>query len=149
MELIPEDGTSPTDSHQSLVNVNDSSNNTADESTRRTSGNAQPSDEAENLAEAEEDDGGSVNREETDYETVDTVQQVTVRKRQELLDEKLKTYKQDKMKRKLPVDSQMLGCAQEELAIKRRLVEQVDKMDQRYAETYHVTEHGKTYQFNS
>ncbi len=48
------------------------------------------------------------------------------------------------MKRKLPVDSQMLGCGQEELAIKRQLVEQVDKMDQRYAETM-VTEHGKTY----
>ena len=78
---------------------------------------------------------GSVNREETDYETVDTVQQATVKRRRELLDEKLKTYKQDKMKRKLPVDSQMLGCAQDELAIKRRLVKQVDKMDQRYAET--------------
>ena len=165
VELIQEDGTSPTDSHQSIVDVNDSSNNIADESTSLTSGNALPCDEAQDLAEVEEDDGGSVNREETDYETVDTVQQATVRKRRELLDEKLKTYKQDKMKRKLPVDfqmkrklpvdsqmkrklpvdsqmkrklpvdSQMLGCAQEELAIKRRLVEQVDKMDQKYAKT--------------
>ena len=66
MELIPEDGTSPPDSHQSIVDVNDSSNNTADESTHRTSGNAQPSHEAQDLAEVEEDDGGSVNREETD-----------------------------------------------------------------------------------
>ncbi len=59
----------------------------------------------------------------------------TIGKRWELLDEKLKTYRHDKMKQKLPVDSQMLGCAQEELAIKRQQVEQVDKMDQRYAET--------------
>ena len=36
VELIPEDGTSPTDSHQSIVDINDSSNNTADESTRRS-----------------------------------------------------------------------------------------------------------------
>ena len=39
------------------------------------------------------------------------------------------------MKRKLPVDAQILGCAQEELVIKRWLVEQVDKMDQKYADT--------------
>ena len=32
------------------------------------------------------------------------------------------------MKRKLLVDSQMMCCAQEELKIKRRLVEQMDKM---------------------
>ena len=74
-------------------------------------------------------------------EIEDTVHQATVRKRRELLVEKLKTYKQDKMKRKLPVDSQMLGCAQEELAIKRQLVEQVDKMDQRYAETMDKMSH--------
>ena len=30
VELIPEDGTSPTDSNLSIVDVNDSSNNTAD-----------------------------------------------------------------------------------------------------------------------
>ena len=28
----------------------------------------------------------------------------------------------------------ILGCAQEELAIKKRLLEEVDKMDHRYAE---------------
>ena len=32
------------------------------------------------------------------------------------------------------MDAQILGCAQEELAIKKRLVDQVDRMDQRYAE---------------
>ena len=38
------------------------------------------------------------------------------------------------MKRKLPADTQLLNCAQEELAIKKQLLEQDDKMDQRYAE---------------
>ena len=46
----------------------------------------------------------------------------------------MKNYKQQKMKRKLPVDTQLLGCAQEELKIKRQLVEQMDKMDQMYGE---------------
>ena len=54
----------------------------------------------------------------------------TVKQRSELL----KNYKQQKMKRKLPVDTQLLGCAQEELKIKRQLVEQMDKMDQMYGE---------------
>ena len=58
----------------------------------------------------------------------------TIKQRRELLDNQLKNYKQEKMKRKLPVDSQMLCCAQEELKIKRRLVEQMDKMDKLYAE---------------
>ena len=38
------------------------------------------------------------------------------------------------MKRKLPTDAQMLNCAQEELAIKKKLMEQIDKMDCRYAD---------------
>ena len=58
----------------------------------------------------------------------------TVKQRREFLDDKLKNYKQEKMKRKLPVDTQLLGCAQEELQIKKRLVEQMDKMDKKYAE---------------
>ena len=44
----------------------------------------------------------------------------TVRnKRRELLDSKLGTYKHECMKRKLPLDSQLLSCAQEELALKK------------------------------
>ncbi len=126
VELIPEDDSGRRD-RSMIVDLND------DESTSHTatSGNTQPSDKAD-----EDDD--NLNEEETDHDTVQTIdagQQGTIGKRRELLDEKLKTNRHDKMKRKLPVDSQMLGCAQEELAIKRQLVEQVDKMDQRYAET--------------
>ena len=127
VELISEDG--PTSS-QSIISLGDSSNNTP----ASTSG-TQPSDESQvpaEFEELEEDDGK--NGEEIDHETVDTTHQATVKKRREFLDEKLRNYKHDKMKRKLPVDAQMLGCAQEELAIKKRLMEQVDKMDHRYAE---------------
>ena len=58
----------------------------------------------------------------------------TIKKRREFLDEKLKNYRQTKLKRKLPTDAQMLNCAQEELAMKKRLMEQIDKMDCRYAD---------------
>ena len=42
----------------------------------------------------------------------------TVRKRREFLDKKLCENKQEKMKRKLPVDAQLLDCAQEDIRIK-------------------------------
>lgn len=47
-------------------------------------------------------------------------------RRRELLDDKLKNYRQEKLKRKLPVDTQLLvdtqlfDCAKEELQIKKR-----------------------------
>ena len=50
---------------------------------------------------------------------VETVRGDTVSKRREFLDKKLGTYKHEHMKRKLPVDSQLLSCAQEELALKK------------------------------
>ena len=57
-----------------------------------------------------------------------------ITKRRELLDGKLSTYKHEQMKRKLPVDTQLLWCAQEELAIKK-LVEQMDTFQKQYSET--------------
>ena len=61
--------------------------------------------------------------------------QETVRSRREYLDDKLKNYKTQKMKRKLPMDAQVLACAKEDLAVKKRLVEQMDKFDQEYCES--------------
>ena len=55
--------------------------------------------------------------------------QETVQQRREYLDAKLKSYKTEKMKRKLPVDTQLLACAREELSIKKRLVEQMDSFE--------------------
>ena len=58
----------------------------------------------------------------------------TTEHRRQLLDSKLKNYKQERLKRKLPVDAQLLSCAQEELAIKRRLMEQMEGMEKQYSE---------------
>ena len=59
----------------------------------------------------------------------------TIRKRKDLLDNKLSAYKHERMKQKLPVDSQLLSCAQEELEIKQKLVEQMDTFEKKYSET--------------
>ena len=59
----------------------------------------------------------------------------TIKHRRQSLANKLGEYKQEKLKRKLPVDSQLLDCAQEDIKIKRRLVEKMDIMDKQYAES--------------
>lgn len=46
----------------------------------------------------------------------------------------MKSYKSEKMKRKLPVETQLLACAREELAIKKRLVDQMDSFEKEYSE---------------
>ena len=53
----------------------------------------------------------------------------TIKQRRGLLNSKLKDYKQEKLKRKLPADSQMLGIAQEELEIKKRLIDKMEEAD--------------------
>lgn len=58
----------------------------------------------------------------------------TTKQRCEFLDNKFKNYKQDKLKRKLPVDAQLLNCTQEELQIKKQMLDHMDKIDQRYSE---------------
>ena len=63
-----------------------------------------------------------------------TLQQSTVQKRRQLLDKKLDNYRQEKLKRKLPVDMQLLNCARDELEVKRRFVDRMDEMDKKYAE---------------
>ena len=37
------------------------------------------------------------------------------------------------MKQKLPIDTRILGCAQGELAMKKQMLDQMDRMDERYA----------------
>ena len=61
--------------------------------------------------------------EESDGESAH-VHQDTTAKRRRFLDDKLRSDKHEKMKRKLPVDTQLLNCAQEKLAIKKWLLEQ-------------------------
>jgi hypothetical protein len=117
---------------QGLESLDESvvSDTTATTSSSACCGTTQPSDESQLTADSEED--VEQNEEGTDQESTSAPRD-TVIKRREFLNEKLKNYKHNKMKRKLPVDVQLLGCAQEELTIKKRLVEQVDRMNQRYA----------------
>ena len=57
--------------------------------------------------------------------------QSRVQQRRAFLDDKLSNYKQEKLKRKLPVDSQL---AKEEIEVKKRLLDQMDRMDTQYSE---------------
>lgn len=59
----------------------------------------------------------------------------TIRRRRKFIDHKLCEHRQEKLKRKLPVDQQLLNYAQEDIGIKRRLVEQMEKMDEQYAKS--------------
>ena len=62
----------------------------------------------------------------------DPSSQSRVQQRRAFLDEKLSNYKQEKLKRKLPVDSQL---AKEEIEVKKkRLLDQMDRMDMQYNE---------------
>ncbi len=50
------------------------------------------------------------------------------------MDSKLNNYRNDRLKKKLPVESQILSCAKEELAIKRKLVDQMESFESNYSE---------------
>ena len=54
-------------------------------------------------------------------------------KRRSFLDSKLKGYKQEKLKRKLSVESQLLHIAQDEIQIKKKLIEKIESMDKMHA----------------
>ena len=63
-----------------------------------------------------------------------TSQPPTTNKRRTLLDAKLKGYKTEKLKRKLPAESQFLNLAQEDLTIKKQLIEKMNAMDNEYSQ---------------
>ena len=65
-------------------------------------------------------------------------QEQTVNSRRQYLDRKLSGHKTEKMKRKLPIGVQVLACAKEDLAVKKRLVEQMDKFDKEYSESMQI-----------
>ena len=60
--------------------------------------------------------------------------QSSTQQRRELLGAKLSNYKQEKLKRKLPVDSQLLNCAKEDIQLKKKLIDQMDRMDKQHSE---------------
>ena len=55
--------------------------------------------------------------------------------RRELLGARLAGYKQEKLKRKIPVDAQMLSCTKEDLQLKKRMIQHMDKMDSQHDES--------------
>ena len=51
-----------------------------------------------------------------------------------MLNAELKNYKQARLKRSIPLDSQLLDCAKQDIEIKKRIIDQMDKMDKEYCE---------------
>ena len=61
-------------------------------------------------------------------------QDSTVNERRNLLDAKLRGHKQEKLKRKLSTDNQLLTIAQEEMQMKKRLLDKMDVMDKEHSQ---------------
>lgn len=59
-------------------------------------------------------------------------QSLHVKQRRNLLDNKLNNYKQEKLKRKLPQDGQLLEYAKEDIEMKKRLVNHIEIMEEHY-----------------
>ena len=57
-----------------------------------------------------------------------------VQERRNVLNSKLADHKSEKLKRKLPNDSQLVTCAQEELKIKKQMLERMEASDKQHAE---------------
>ena len=113
------------DSEVTPPTSNTSTTNSTDYDDPSGSGNLSSSDD--------DDDDGSDSKQKN--ATTPVISPSTIKSRRQSLDKKLGEYKQEKLKRKLPVDAQLLDCAQEDIKIKRRLVEQMDNMDKQYAES--------------
>ena len=64
-----------------------------------------------------------------EYELHKSTDKDNAKKRREFLNDKLKNYRQDKLKRKLPLDAEILHSAQEELTVKKQLIEQINTMN--------------------
>ena len=58
----------------------------------------------------------------------------TVVQERSLLNSKLAGHKHEKLKRKLPNDSQLVTCAQEELKMKKKMLERMEVTDKQHAE---------------
>lgn len=59
-------------------------------------------------------------------------------KRRKLLDAKLHGHRQEKLSKRIPVDHQMLTCAQEELGMKKKLVDQMERMEKEHTKTMYT-----------
>ena len=67
-------------------------------------------------------------------ETDPTTSSTPLSKRRDMSNAELKSYKQARLKRSIPLDSQLLDCAKQDIEIKKRIIDQMDKMDKEYCE---------------
>lgn len=57
-----------------------------------------------------------------------------VQRRRSLLNDQLTNYRQQKLKRKIPADAQLVECAYEDLSVKKKMLSQLDTMGKQYSE---------------
>jgi hypothetical protein len=57
----------------------------------------------------------------------------TVSRRRSYLNDKLSSYKQNKPKRKLPMEAQVMDCMKDDLEIKKRIIEQMERSDEEHS----------------
>ena len=74
-------------------------------------------------------DGNNSPDHDKDKENTQPSQATSVKDRRELLNSQLKNYKQERLKRKLSTDAQLLQVVQEDVAIKKRLLEKMEDVD--------------------
>lgn len=58
----------------------------------------------------------------------------SLKERRDLLNNRLKSYRQDKLKRKLSVDAQLLNIAKEDMEMKKRIFSKMDDIDRQQGE---------------
>ena len=58
----------------------------------------------------------------------------SLKERRDLLNNRLKGYRQEKLKRKLSVDNQLLNIAQEDIEMKKKIFAKIDDMDKQQAD---------------
>ena len=81
------------------------------------------------------EDGQNLDAFEEEVDSDPTPSQATVQHRRELLSKTLADHRQKKLKRKLPINAQLLDCAQEDMKIKKQLIDRMERMDKQYMET--------------
>ena len=74
----------------------------------------------------------------TDDTSVSVANDQPALKRRKLLDAKLSSHRQEKLSKRIPVDHQLLTCAQEELGMKKKLVDQMERMEKEHSKTMYT-----------
>ena len=73
---------------------------------------------------------GDVSADETDESNIgERLSSPVVKERRELLKRTLSGYRQEKLKRKIPAEKQLVECAQEDLRLKRRMIDMMEKVE--------------------